>query len=175
MMEEVIVVDNDDNFLGTMEKMEAHQKGVLHRAFSVYLVNDKGEFLLQKRAHNKYHSAGLWANACCSHPRPDETTMAAAVRRLGEEMGIAASLEHIYHFTYRTEFANGLIEHELDHVYLGTFNGSPSPDPAEVMEWKFMSTDDIITDVKAHPENYTEWFKLSYEIVIVNAFLRQGG
>ena len=171
-MDEVILVDSDDNFIGTMEKMKAHQTGELHRAFSIYLINDKGNFLLQRRAADKYHSAGLWTNACCSHPRPDETTMAAAIRRLDEEMGIVTSLNHIYHFTYKVEFDNGLIEHELDHVYLGTFNDSPKPNPKEVMEWKYMSTNDIIKDVEEHPENYTEWFKMSYEIVIVNAFIQ---
>jgi len=171
-MDEVILVDSDDNFLGTMEKMEAHKSGSLHRAFSIYLVNDKGEFLLQKRADNKYHSAGLWTNACCSHPRPDESTLRAAIRRLSEEMGISASLTHLYHFTYNIKFNNGLTEHELDHVYLGTFNESANPNPEEVSDWKYMSTDEIIKDVKANPDNYTEWFKLSYEIVIVNAFIQ---
>jgi isopentenyl-diphosphate delta-isomerase len=170
-MNEVILVNSDDNYLGTMEKMKAHQTGELHRAFSIYLVNDKGDFLLQRRAADKYHSAGLWTNTCCSHPNQDETTMAAAIRRLDEEMGIATSLTHLYHFTYRVEFANGLIEHELDHVYLGTFNEPPNPNPNEVMEWKYMSTDEIIKDVKEHPELYTEWFKLSYEIVIVNTVI----
>ena len=171
-MDEVILVDSDDNIIGTMEKMKAHETGELHRAFSVYLVNNKGDFLLQRRAANKYHSAGLWTNTCCSHPRPDETTMAAAIRRLDEEMGIVTSLTHMYHFTYKVVFANGLTEHELDHVYLGTFNDKPSPNSVEVMDWKYMSTDEIIKDVKEHPELYTEWFKLSYEIVIVNAFIQ---
>ena len=170
-MDEVILVDSDDNFLGTMEKMKAHQLGELHRAFSIYIINNEGEFLLQRRAADKYHSAGLWTNTCCSHPRPNESTMAAAIRRLYEEMGMATSLTHLYHFTYKAEFDNGLTEHELDHVYLGTFNDAPNPDPNEVMEWKYMSTEEIIKDVKEHPEDYTEWFKQSYEIVIVNAFI----
>jgi isopentenyl-diphosphate Delta-isomerase len=171
-MEEVILVDSDDNFLGTIEKMEAHRLGKLHRAFSVYIVNHKGEFLLQRRAADKYHSAGLWTNTCCSHPRPDETTMQAAVRRLDEEMGIVASLNHLYHFTYRVEFDNGLTEHELDHVYIGTYNEAPRPKNTEVMDWKYMATDEIIKDVKENPDAYTEWFKLSLEIVIVNTFIQ---
>ena len=138
-MEEVVLVDSDDNFLGTMEKMEAHKKGTLHRAFSVYLVNNKGEFLLQRRASSKYHSAGLWTNTCCSHPRLNETTLAAAERRLDEEMGIFTSLTHLFHFIYRVDFDNALTEHELDHVYLGTFNGEPNPNPEEVSKWKYMS------------------------------------
>lgn len=170
-MDEVILVDSDDNYLGTMGKMKAHKSGALHRAFSVYLVNDKGDFLLQRRAADKYHSAGLWTNACCSHPLPKETTMHAAIRRLDEEMGIVVSLNHLYHFTYRVEFDNGLIEHELDHVYLGIYNGTPKPSPKEVMDWKLMPSNEIIKDVKLHPELYTEWFKLSYEIVIVNNFV----
>jgi isopentenyl-diphosphate Delta-isomerase len=170
-MEEVILVDTDDNVIGSLEKIEAHKKGALHRAFSVFLVNDQGHFLLQRRAADKYHSAGLWTNTCCSHPRPKETTMQAAIRRLDEEMGIAASLTHLYHFTYKVDFDNGLTEHELDHVYLGSYNDAPKPDPKEVMEWKYMSTEDIIKDVQEHPDQYTEWFKLSYEIVIVNTFI----
>lgn len=171
-MEEVILVDSDDNFIGNMEKMQAHREGKLHRAFSVYLTNDKGDLLLQRRAADKYHSAGLWTNACCSHPRPKESNMEAAVRRLHEEMGITTSLNHLYHFTYYVEFENGLIEHELDHVYLGTYNDAPNPNPAEVMEWKYMSADDIVKDVKKNPDSYTEWFKLSFEIVLVNTFIQ---
>ena len=170
-MDEVILVDSDDNFLGTMEKMQAHKEGRLHRAFSIYLTNDQGDFLLQRRAANKYHSAGLWTNTCCSHPRPDESNMAAAIRRLDEEMGIATSLTHLYHFTYKVEFGNGLTEHELDHIFLGKFNDAPNPDSNEVMEWKYMPADDIIRDVKENPDNYTEWFRLSYEIVLVNTFI----
>ena len=171
-MEEVILVNSDDNFLGTMEKMQAHREGKLHRAFSIYLTNDQGDILLQRRAADKYHSAGLWTNTCCSHPRPNESNMEAAVRRLHEEMGITTSLNHIYHFTYHVEFDNGLIEHELDHVFLGKYNDEPVPNPEEVMEWKYMSTDDIIKDVKQNPANYTEWFKLSFEIVLVNTFIQ---
>ena len=171
MSEEVILVDDDDNFLGTADKLEAHRQGLLHRAFSVFIINDTGEWLLQQRAMEKYHSGGLWTNACCSHPRPDETTMEAAVRRLHEEMGITAALTHLFHFTYRTEFDNGLIEHELDHVYIGRFSGTPQPDPNEVMDWKFVHPEKIIAEVKAYPERFTEWFKLSYEIVLINAFI----
>jgi isopentenyl-diphosphate delta-isomerase len=171
-MAEVVLVNSDDKELGTMEKLKAHQSGTLHRAFSIYLINKNGDFLLQRRAADKYHSAGLWTNTCCSHPLPKETTMQAAIRRLDEEMGIATSLTHLFHFTYRVAFANGLIEHELDHVYLGNFNDTPRPNPEEVMDWKYISADEIIKDVKLHPELYTEWFKLSYENVILKSISR---
>jgi isopentenyl-diphosphate delta-isomerase len=151
-----------------MEKMQAHREGVLHRAFSVFLVNDDGHFLLQKRSPNKYHSANLWSNACCSHPFPGEHTVEAAKRRLAEELGVEAKLEHLYHFGYRAEFANGLIEHELDHVFVGRFNGTPKPDPNEVTDWRYVSPEFLIKDVKDNPDAYTEWFKLSYEIVLVH-------
>ena len=171
-MEEVILVDSDDNFLGKMETKEAHQSGALHRAFSVYLINTAGDFLLQRRAANSYHSAGLWSNACNGHPHPKETTMQAAIRVLDEEMSIVTSLTHLYHFTYKAEFENNLTEHELTHVYLGTYNDSPQPNPEEVLEWQYLSTEELIKDLKLHPEMYTEWFKLSYEIVIVNSFIQ---
>src|SRR5689334_14921661 len=124
-MEYVILVDASDNELGTMDKMEAHRKGVLHRAFSILLFNSKGEILLQKRSSLKYHSAGLWTNTCCSHPKPNEPMTTAAQRRLSEEMGINASLEFLYKFQYQVQLDNGLIEHELDHVYIGLFNDEP--------------------------------------------------
>ncbi|MEN8248292.1 MAG: isopentenyl-diphosphate Delta-isomerase [Bacteroidota bacterium] len=168
-MDEVILVDKEDNFLGTMEKLEAHQKGLLHRAFSIYLINEKGDFLLQRRAQDKYHSAGLWTNTCCSHPQPEETTTKAAIRRLNEEMGINSTpLTPLFHFVYKADFGNGLTEHELDHVFIGTFNGEPLPDPNEVMEWKYIPANDLLIDVKENPQNYTEWFKLSYETVLIH-------
>ena len=122
-MEEVVLVDEQDKPVGVMEKMQAHREGKLHRAFSVFIFNDKGEMLLQQRAFNKYHSAGLWTNACCSHPKPNETTETAAARRLNEELGFKTSLEKLFDFTYKASFENGLTEYEFDHVFSGIYNG----------------------------------------------------
>src|SRR5688500_14176064 len=130
--QEVILVNEQDVEIGKMEKLEAHQKAVLHRAFSVFIFNKKGEMLLQQRARNKYHSAGLWTNACCSHPSPGEDTLSAASRRLIEEMGFSTALTKIFEFTYQTRFDNGLTEHEYDHVYTGVFEGTIKPNPDEV-------------------------------------------
>jgi isopentenyl-diphosphate delta-isomerase len=159
-MEMVILVDQHDNAVGTMEKMEAHTKGELHRAFSVIVFNSKGEMLLQKRARGKYHSGGLWTNACCSHPAPGETTEAAAGRRLKEEMGIDLQPRFAYKFIYRTPLDQNLIEHEYDHVLIGTFNGIPAINLEEVEDWKFVTMDWLKDDVHRHPEQYTYWFRL---------------
>ena len=172
-MQEVILVDDDDRVIGQMDKMQAHREGVLHRAFSVFIINEEGNLLLQRRAPDKYHSGKLLTNACCSHPYPGEHTIEAAKRRLGEEMGLDAKLDHLYHFGYRVEFTNGLVEHELDHVYVGRHNGPPKPDPQEVMDWKYVSPEFLIKDVKDNPDSYTEWFKLSYEIVLVHTAIMQ--
>ena len=131
-LEYVILVDSNDSEIGVMEKMEAHEKGVLHRAFSVIIYNSKGEMLLQQRALHKYHSGGLWTNACCSHPRPGETIVDAGIRRLSEEMGLVAELSVKTHFIYKASFDNGLTEHEFDHVFTGTYQGSIDPNPEEV-------------------------------------------
>jgi isopentenyl-diphosphate Delta-isomerase len=166
----VILVDLNDQETGRMEKLEAHRKGELHRAFSVFLFNDLDEMLLQQRALTKYHSPGLWTNACCSHPRPGESISQAAQRRLMEEMGIDTKFESAFSFTYRAEFENGLIEHELDHVLIGRFSGIPAPHPEEVLDWKFLSVDCIIDDVANRPELYTAWFKLALpKLLNVNA------
>ncbi len=141
--DEVILVNENDIPLGTMEKMEAHRRAVLHRAFSVFIFNSKGEMLLQQRAPEKYHSAGLWTNACCSHPRPGEETEAAAVRRLGEELGFTTGLEKLFHFTYRSEFTNGLTEFEFDHVFVGFYNGDVHPNTEEVSDYGYYSLGDI--------------------------------
>lgn len=162
-MEHVILVTPDDNAIGTMEKMEAHVKGLLHRAFSVLLYNSKGEMLLQKRASGKYHSAGLWTNACCSHPLPGESVEVAARRRLREEMGIDVFSTPAYKFIYKASLDNNLTEHELDHVLIGNFDGEPDANPQEVEAWKFVDLPTLKADVKAHPENYTYWFKLILE------------
>lgn len=161
MQEFVILVDENDAPLGLMEKMEAHEKGVLHRAFSVFLFNGKGEMLIHRRALEKYHSGGLWTNACCSHQRDGETSLEAAKRRLQEEMGISCSLQEKFSFIYKAEFDHGLIEHELDHVFVGFYEGEIKPDPAEVMDWKYIHLDDLQKDIAKKPEDYTAWFKIA--------------
>ena len=159
-METLILVDEQDNPVGTVEKMKAHHEGLLHRAFSVFLFDEQGNMLLQRRALHKYHSPGLWSNACCSHPRPGEETIMAAERRLDEEMGIkGCRLAHLFAFTYRVEFTERLIEHEYDHVFTGTFTGDPVPNPDEVMEWKWMRVEELKTDITVNPERYTYWIK----------------
>ena len=164
-MEEVILVNDQDEEIGTIEKMEAHRKALLHRAFSVFIFNGKGEMLLQQRALRKYHSPGLWTNTCCSHPRPGERVEVAAARRLQEEMGIDTPLEKIFDFIYRTEFNNGLTEFEFDHVYTGTYNGSLIPDKNEVNDFCFRSMEDIEQDLERSPEKYSEWFKIAFPLL----------
>ncbi len=158
---EVILVDEQDNQVGTMEKMEAHEKGLLHRAFSVFIFNKKKQMLLQRRAIDKYHSGGLWTNACCSHPRPGEETIVAAQKRLQEEMGFSTDLKTAFSFTYRASFENGLTEHEFDHVFTGSFDDPVEPDPHEVCDYCFMTIEEIETDILLHPAKYTEWFKIA--------------
>jgi len=165
-MEHVILVNEQDESLGTMEKMEAHEKAVLHRAFSVFLFNEKGEMLLQQRAKQKYHSGGLWTNTCCSHPRPEELTLDAAKRRLVEEMGIVAEVEEIFHFIYRAELDQGLTEHELDHVFFGKFNGDFEINREEVESAKYISKEELLKQIKNTPENFTEWFKIALPEVL---------
>jgi isopentenyl-diphosphate delta-isomerase len=160
MMEYVSLVDDQDNETGIMEKLAAHQQGLLHRAISVFIFNDKNEFLLQKRAAGKYHTPSLWTNTCCSHPRPSELLTDAAHRRLKEEMNIACDLSHQFSFIYKAEFENGLTEHELDHVFFGTTNQAPVPNPEEVADWKYLSLDTIEEDIVLQPDQYTAWFKL---------------
>ncbi|MEC5145437.1 isopentenyl-diphosphate Delta-isomerase [Chitinophaga sp. 212800010-3] len=163
---DIILVNEQDEAIGTMEKMEAHEKGLLHRAFSVFIINDAGEILLQRRALEKYHSPGLWTNACCSHPYPDETTEAAAHRRLGEELGFDCPLHEIFSFTYRTEFDNGLTEHEFDHVLLGTYNGDIYPNPSEVCDYHFLKTDRILDLMRREPASFTFWFHQALPLVL---------
>ena len=159
-MEEVILVDTNDNPVGTIEKLEAHHRGLLHRAFSVFLFNSNGEMLLQKRAKQKYHSAGLWTNTCCSHPQPGEPVSAAAKRRLNEEMGIDASTSFVYKFIYKASLDQELIEHELDHVYFRHFNCQPRINNHEVEDWKFADLEWIQQDIRRNPDQYTYWFKV---------------
>lgn len=161
--ETVILVDAFDNEIGVMEKMEAHQKGLLHRAFSVFIFNSKNELLLQRRALSKYHSAGLWTNTCCSHPRPGEETLAAAKRRLMEEMGIEASLNLKTHFTYKTIFENDLIEHEFDYVFFGNTESNPIINLEEVDAYKWESVEKIRANMRKNPEEFTTWFKIAME------------
>lgn len=159
-MEHVILVDEFDHAIGTMEKIEAHKKGILHRAFSILLFNSQGQLLLQKRAQTKYHSAGLWTNTCCSHPLPGEAVEDAAFRKLKQEMGIELRTSFVYKFIYKVTLDNHLIEHECDHVLTGTFDGSPNINSLEVEDWKFMDIAELKQDILDHPENYTHWFKL---------------
>ena len=160
--QQIILVNNADEAIGTMEKMEAHRKGVLHRAFSVFIFNSKNEMLLQQRADDKYHSAGLWTNACCSHPAPGEETKKAASRRLEEEMGFSVPLEEIFSFTYRSSFPNGLTEHEYDHVFAGRYDGPVVPDATEVKNFAFRSIDEIQRLLSREQENFTAWFVIAF-------------
>ncbi|MFO7923892.1 MAG: isopentenyl-diphosphate Delta-isomerase [Bacteroidales bacterium] len=162
MTEEVVLVDEKDRETGTMEKIEAHKKGILHRAFSVFVLNSKGMLLLQRRASVKYHSPGLWTNTCCSHPRPGESVKNAALRRLKEEMGITCSLTESFTFIYRAEFDNGLTEHEYDHVLIGVSDSAPDPDPAEVDGYEYADLDLLSHNIEYHPEDYTVWFRIAY-------------
>ena len=163
MAEEVILVDAQDQELGLMEKMEAHRKGLLHRAFSVFVLNAKGELMLQQRAAEKYHSGTLWTNTCCSHPRKGESAEEAAHRRLMEEMGFDCPIEKVLEVTYRADLDKGMIEHEYDHLFIGHFDGEPQINPAEVMSWKWVSIEELSHDIESHPENYTAWFKIIWK------------
>jgi len=159
-MEQVILVDEHDNEIGTMEKMEAHQKGLLHRAFSVLIFNSKGELLLQKRADSKYHSGGLWTNTCCSHPQPGETMEQAGKRKLMQEMGLTCELSFSHKFIYKVQLDNNLIEHEWDYILIGYFDGSPAINMSEAQAWKYQSLKAIQNDAFQNPDQYTCWFKL---------------
>ena len=163
--EYVILVDESDNEIGVMEKLQAHQEGLLHRAFSIFIFNSKNELLLQQRALTKYHSAGLWANTCCSHPRPNETIKDSANRRLHEEMGMSCDLNIKTNFIYTTQFENGLIEHELDYVLVGFTNQNPILNPDEVESFKWQSITEIKMDILSNPQNYASWFKIALEKV----------
>jgi len=159
MEEHVILVDELDNEIGTMPKLEAHQKNQLHRAFSVFIWNSKNEMLLQKRASGKYHSPNLWTNACCSHPRQNESTIDAAHRRLKEEIGISTNLNHVFHFIYQVAFNNELYEHELDHVFIGKYDGTPVLNSNEASEYRWVKLDDLHDEIKENPTKFTFWFK----------------
>lgn len=161
MIEQVVLVDELDNPIGTMEKMEAHEKALLHRAFSVFIFNNDGEMLIQQRALSKYHSGGLWTNSCCSHPRPNEKTLAAANRRLKEEMGFETDLIKAFDFIYKAPFLNGLTEYEFDHVFIGYYDGIVKADPEEVANFKYVSFPKMEQLLINDPSAYTEWFKIA--------------
>ena len=160
----VITVDNSDTETGMMEKLEAHQSGVLHRAFSIFILNDNEELLLQQRADEKYHSGGLWTNTCCSHPMPGEATDNAAHRRLKEELGIETTLHHAFSFTYKADVGDGLTEHEFDHVYTGTYNGSCNPDPGEVKAYKYMGLTELTEWIQDEPAAFTTWMQIAFPL-----------
>ncbi len=159
---DVILVDENDVQTGTMEKMEVHQKAMLHRAFSVFIFNTKGEMLLQKRAAGKYHSPSLWTNTCCSHPAPGEDTLTAALKRLKEEMGFCTTLKKAFNFIYKTPFDNGLTEHEFDHVFVGVYNNDIVPNKDEVSDYVYQSLSDIEKALQQNPQHYTSWFKIAF-------------
>jgi isopentenyl-diphosphate delta-isomerase len=161
-----MLVNAGGQVIGTMDKMAAHRKGALHRAFSVFIFNSNGQLLLQQRALDKYHSGGLWTNTCCSHPKLGEFTLVAAHRRLREEMGMDCELTELFQFTYRHEFGNGLIENEYDHVFMGISDELPSPNPVEVSGFRYMDTDLLLFELFEQPDEYTAWFKICLEKVL---------
>ncbi len=161
--EQVILVNELDQQIGLMPKLEAHERAILHRAFSVFILNDKNEIMLQQRAHHKYHSPLLWTNTCCSHQRDGETNIQAGSRRLYEEMGFKAELKELFHFIYKAPFDNGLTEHELDHVMIGYYNDEPIINPEEVEDWKWMKIEDVQNDMLENPDDYTVWFKIIFD------------
>ncbi|GGZ47922.1 isopentenyl-diphosphate Delta-isomerase [Mesonia mobilis] len=163
MKEKVILVNEKDEQIGLMEKIEAHEKALLHRAFSVFVYNEKNEVMLQQRALSKYHSPGLWTNTCCSHQREGESNIDAGKRRLMEEMGFTTELEETISFIYKAPFDNGLSEHEFDYILIGKYDGEPNINPDEVAAWKWMSLEAIKKDLQENPANYTAWFKIIFD------------
>lgn len=162
-IEKVVLVNEKDDVIGSMEKIEAHEKALLHRAFSVFVINKNNELMLQRRALGKYHSPGLWTNTCCSHPRVGETYSDGAHRRLIEEMGFDCELKDIFSFIYKAPFDNGLTEHELDHVFVGYCETEPVINTDEVDSWKWIAIDELKQDIKNNPQDYTVWFKIIFE------------
>ncbi len=173
-MEEVILVDSDDRELGSAEKLRAHQEGLLHRAFSVFVFSPNGSLLIQRRAFAKYHSGGCYTNACCSHPRPGELTLDAAHRRLREEMGFDCDLEFVFPLVYRADLDHGLVENEYDHVYLGIYDGKVIPDSDEVEEYQWIEAVHLKEWMKDKPDDFTVWFTLLVARVIDEFQLRAG-
>ncbi|NQU98229.1 isopentenyl-diphosphate Delta-isomerase [Candidatus Woesearchaeota archaeon] len=166
-MEEVILVDENDNQIGTEEKLQAHKDGKLHRCFSIFVFNSKGELMIQQRALDKYHCGGIWANICCSHPRPKEDLKDAVHRRIMEEMGFDCELKEIFTFTYKAEFDNGLTEHEFDHVFFGICDKEPEPNPKEVADYRWISVADLQKEFVEKPEIYAPWLKIALKILLV--------
>lgn len=166
--EQVVLVNELDEMIGVESKSRAHLLGTLHRAFSVFILNAQDQLLLQKRAQTKYHSKGLWSNSCCGHPRPGESIDTASRRRLREEMGFNSYLRKLFHFIYRADVDEGLVEYEYDHILLGFFDGTPQPDPSEIDEWRWADLKTLSADIEAHPESYTYWFRISF-----NRFLQE--
>ncbi|WP_163192142.1 isopentenyl-diphosphate Delta-isomerase [Clostridium thermarum] len=164
----IILVDKDDNKIGLMSKKDAHLTGALHRAFSIYVFNSQGEFLLQRRAKTKYHSGGLWSNTCCSHPVPNVPMDELVHHRLMEEMGFDCHLNKIFCYYYSTSFENNLMEHEYVHVYIGFYDGTPQPNITEAEDWKWMPIDALIDDIRDNPKNYTYWFKKAFKRVLTH-------
>ncbi|EKT55342.1 isopentenyl-diphosphate Delta-isomerase [Providencia burhodogranariea] len=163
MNENIILVDENDTEIGTMPKLLAHQLGKLHRAFSVFIFNNKGELLIQQRAAHKYHSAGQWANSCCSHPRPNETTLNAAKRRLIEELGFSTAISPAGHLIYHSDVSGGLIEHEYDHLFVGHYNQEVSPNPDEVAATRWVTISQLRNEIESTPEQFTPWLKMILE------------
>lgn len=166
MKEFVITVNEQDEPVGVAEKMEAHEKALLHRAFSVFIFNDQNQVLLQQRALSKYHSGGKWTNSCCGHPRPGENILEAAQRRLNEEMGIVCVLNHQFTFMYKAALDNDLTENEIDHVFFGTYRGQPVLHPEEAMAYTWAEINEVSLEIKNHPEQFTEWFKICFDDVM---------
>lgn len=164
-MEYVVLVDNNDKAIGTMEKQQAHVEGVLHRAFSIFIFNSENKLLLQKRASSKYHCGGLWTNTCCSHPRENEIILDAANRRLQEEMGMQCELKPLFNFVYKAEFENGLTEHEYDHVFVGQSNQLPELNTEEVEDYRYIDLEELQTEIKVSPQNFTPWFLIALDRV----------
>ena len=162
----VILVDQSDQEIGKIEKLQAHKEGLLHRAFSVFIFNDEGELLLQQRAEDKYHGATLWTNTCCSHPQINEDLTTSALERLSYEMGFRCELKKIFSFIYKADVENELVEHEYDHVFIGLYNDDPKPNPLEVSAYKWANIETLRADVHAQPENYTIWFRNIWERVL---------
>ncbi|OOQ56684.1 isopentenyl-diphosphate delta-isomerase [Mucilaginibacter pedocola] len=169
-----MLVDHDDQRIGVMEKMEAHLKGALHRAFSIFVFNSSGKLLLQQRALEKYHSGGLWTNSCCGHPRPGEDVLDAGKRRLMEETGLTCELEELFTFVYRHEFPNGLTEYEYDHVLIGFSDEAPRPDPAEIADHCYQDPEKLSVALKEQPELYTAWLQICYDRVLETFKQKQG-
>lgn len=160
MNEEILIlVDEHDQEIGQMGKLEVHQRGLLHRAFSVLIFNDQGQLMIHQRAASKYHSGSLWTNTCCGHPRVGEPIQAAAERRLQEEMGLKSHLHEVYSFIYKASLENELYEHEFDHVFIGHASELPTPNQSEVEDWCYVSLDQLNDDMQQHPDRYTVWFK----------------